>query len=345
MKYANSINIFILILLFYSTISFSKENNSDFFIPNTVSEKAKLVLKTFNKKYRSIKDLPDNNDIEGWKTLKNRYIRYTENINTKALKEFRPKIEYISISGVAVAKITPKTWSRDKKIIIYLHGGAYTLFTSESSLYNIIPVAHSSGIRVISINYTTAPRKKWKEILKEVTKVIIQLNKDGYSYESMGVLGDSAGGGLAVSSILKLRNDGHNIPKAVVLWSPWVDVTETGDTYQTLKDAEPTFTYNSLLVHSANAYADIKDQKNPYVSPIYGNFKKGFPTTLIQGGTKEILLSNFVRIYQKMDISGVNVKLDIYEGMWHVFQSHYNISESKIAIKKTANFFNTNLIP
>ena len=78
---------------------------------------------------------------------------------------------------------------------------------------------------------------------------------------------------------------------------------------------------------------------------MYGDFKKGFPNTLIQGGTKELLLSNFVRIYQKMDIAGIEVKLDIYEGMWHVFQSHHDIPESLLAIRKTAKFFNSNLEP
>lgn len=332
-------------LLFYSGVSFSRDDNSDFFIPETISSEAKLVLKTFRKKYRNIKNLPSKNNVEEWSKLKEKYIGYTKKLNIETVNKFNPEIEYTSISGVSVAKITPKTWKKDKKIIIYLHGGAYTLFTSKSSLYNILPLSHSSGIRVISINYTTAPLKKWKEIIEEVTAVIIQLNKDGYSYKSMGVLGDSAGGGLAISSILKLRNDGNNTPKAVALWSPWVDITETGDTYQTLKDAEPTFTYNSFLAHSANAYADREEQKNPYVSPVYGNFKKGFPSTLIQGGTKELLLSNFIRIYQKMDTSNIDVKLDIYEGMWHVFQSHYNIPESKVAIKKTANFFNSHLAP
>ena len=97
------------------------------------------------------------------------------------------------------------------------------------------------------------------------------------------------------------------------------------------------------LEFCANSYADPADQKNSYVSPVYGDFTKGFPPTLIQGGTKEILLSNFVRLYQKMDLADVNVKLDLYEGMWHVFQSFYDIPEAIIARKKTANFFNKHL--
>lgn len=338
------IYIRIFVTLFFITSCYNG-NKNDFHIPKTISVEAKNILKKFKKKHREIKNIPEKNDLIGWSKLKKKYIEYTKNINVDVINDFSPILKEKTIKGVQVIEITPSTWKMDNRIIIYLHGGAYTMFTSKSSLYNSVPLAHYSGIKIISIDYTTAPNKKWMGILKEVTDVIIQLYKNGYKPNSVGILGDSAGGGLAVSAVLKLRNEKNMLPKAVALWSPWVDVTETGDTYQTLKDSEPTFIYSSLLKQSANAYSNIENQKNPYVSPIYGDFKKGFPSTLIQGGTKELLLSNFIRIYQKMDTSGVNVKLDIYEGLWHVFQGYYSIPESKLAISKTSKFFITNLVP
>jgi epsilon-lactone hydrolase len=90
---------------------------------------------------------------------------------------------------------------------------------------------------------------------------------------------------------------------------------------------------------AAGAYADPKDQKHPYASPVYGDFSKGFPPTLIQGGTKEILLSGFIRLYQALDTAGRAVKLDIYEGMPHNFASRIpEAPESKLARKKIENF-------
>ena len=87
------------------------------------------------------------------------------------------------------------------------------------------------------------------------------------------------------------------------------------------------------------AYADPSDQKKPYVSPVYGNFTKGFPPTLIQVGTKEIILSDSVRLYQSLDQAGIPVKLDVYEGMPHVFQTILNnTTESDLAISKTIDF-------
>ncbi|HJR49130.1 MAG TPA: alpha/beta hydrolase, partial [Nitrososphaeraceae archaeon] len=154
----------------------------------------------------------------------------------------------------------------------------------------------------------------------------------------IAMYGDSSGGGLVAGSVLKMRDEGVGIPSAVVLWSPWTDVSLTGDTYSTLKKADP-FISETILKNAGGAYANITDQKNPYVSPVYGDFSKGYPPTLIQVGTKEILLSDSVRLYQALDQAGIPVKLDVYEGMPHVFQTIlYNTTESTLAISKTNNF-------
>jgi acetyl esterase/lipase len=129
----------------------------------------------------------------------------------------------------------------------------------------------------------------------------------------------------------------------VVLWSPWLDLTGSGDTYFTLKNEDLFLSYDSLLENAADSYAAPADQKNPYVSPVYGNFSKGYPPTLIQGGTREIFLSDFVRLYQALDQVNIPAKLDIYEGMPHVHQYLYKIPESKIALSKMNEFLQTYL--
>src|ERR671911_2147709 len=118
-----------------------------------------------------------------------------------------------------------------------------------------------------------------------------------------------------------------------------MDLTGNGDTYFTLKDADPFLSYDSFLKNAADAYADPADQKNPYVSPVYSNFSKGYPPTLIQGGTSEFMLSDFVRLYQAIDQVDIPVKLDIYEGMPHDFQIFlYNTPETYTALSKMSNF-------
>ena len=109
-----------------------------------------------------------------------------------------------------------------------------------------------------------------------------------------------------------------------------------------LRALRPDFPGN--LKNCADAYAVRKDQKNSYVSPVYGDYSKGYPPTLIQCGTKEIFLSNAVRHYQALDNAGISVKLDPYEGMYHVFQAfNWNLPESKLARKKVAAFLDQHL--
>jgi epsilon-lactone hydrolase len=138
-----------------------------------------------------------------------------------------------------------------------------------------------------------------------------------------------------------MRDLGREMPAAVVLWSPWADITDRGDSATTLKNFDPVHRYEKQLKPSADAYADPKDQKNPYVSPVYGDYTKGFPPTLIQGGTREIFLSHCVRQYRAIDAARGIAVLDLYEGMPHIFQVRPELAgapETKAALKKMAEF-------
>ena len=295
------------ILILYILLSINSYAN-DFHIPSTVSDKAKKVLKSFNRDFRTAQKYPDANDIEGWDKIKKKYISYTKKINQSTLLKFKPEINEYEINGIPIIDIKPSKWEDNKRVIVYIHGGAFTLFDAKSSLYNSVPLASYSKLRVISIDYTTAPQKKWSSILDEIEIVIKGLYGKGYNANSIGIFGDSAGGGIATATVLRLKNKGEKYPQALALWSPWVDISKTGDSYYTLANAEPTFSYDFLLKSSANAYANIDEQKNMYVSPVYAQYDRDFPVTLIQGGTKELLLSNFVRLYQAMEkgVAGVS---------------------------------------
>jgi acetyl esterase/lipase len=197
---------------------------------------------------------------------------------------------------------------------------------------------------VISVDYTLAPFAMWEEITDQVIAVFQGLSAAGSSLAQLAIYGDSAGGSLAAGSVLKMRDLGMGIPAAVVMWSPWSDITDAGDTYRTLAGVEGSYLYDLHLKPAADAYADPSDQGNPCVSPVYGDYTKGFPPTLIQGGTREIFLSNFIRHYQAMDGSGAEVKLDLYEGMPHGFQNKVPGSpEARLAVKKTIDFVTSRL--
>lgn len=119
-------------------------------------------------------------------------------------------------------------------------------------------------------------------------------DKEGYSlHNSIAIFGDSAGSGLALGSVLKMRDRGIGMPAAVVALSPWTDLTLNGDTYVTLRDADPILTNQESMKEWSFAYADNPSQQRiPYASPVYGNFSKRFSPTLIEVGTKEVALSD-----------------------------------------------------
>jgi acetyl esterase/lipase len=246
------------------------------------------------------------------------------------------------MGGVPVVQIASENWKENGKVLVYVHGGGYVTGGPGFGLGGW--VSGETGLRIISVGYTLAPEAKWDQISDQVVAVLRAVEQEGYAPKNIAVLGDSAGGGLAAGAILKMRDKGLGVPGALVLWSPWADITETGDTYFTLRRADPLLDYKVLLKKAADAYADPKDQKNPYVSPVYGDYSKGFPPTLIQGGTKEIFLSDFVREYRAIDSAGGTAVLDIYEGMPHVFQGIvFGTPETKQSMDKMKKFLATYL--
>ncbi len=168
---------------------------------------------------------------------------------------------------------------------------------------------------------------------------------EGYKPGSIGMCGDSAGANIVPASILKMRDNGLSMPGAVVLFSPLVDFHANGDTETTLGKADPALNVPDIMP-GLKAYADPADWKNPYVSPIYGDFKKAFPPVLLQVGTKEMLLSDSVRLYQALKMGGNEAELDVYEGMTHVFQSYMmNTPEQKQAYAEIVRFWSNHLQP
>jgi epsilon-lactone hydrolase len=313
------------------------------YVPDTVSPEFRDHLKKLpDPALRQPWPAPD--DIEGWKRVHQQRETDLEPRVQRTLRQYAPSIVERKLGGVPVLDCKPKGWKESKKLVVYVHGGAYTMASARSSLVKSVPAGDATGYRIVSVDYTVAPHAKWQQVTDQVVAVVQALLQEGHTLKDIGLFGDSAGGGLAPGATLKMRDRKLGMPAAIVLWSPWSDITDTGDTYVTLKHAEPTYLYETILKPAAAAYADPKDQKHPYVSPVYGDYAKGFPPTLIQGGTKEIFLSNFVRQYQAIDAAGGVAKLDLYEGMPHGFQGQLpEAPESRLAFKKMKAFLRQHL--
>jgi monoterpene epsilon-lactone hydrolase len=314
-------------------------------VADTVSPPAREYLESLPDP-ATLPEWPKPDDAAGWKKAWEASEADSEPRVRATLKRYGPTVEKQVIGGVGVLAITPKGWKDNGKVLVHLHGGAYTFYSARSRLPSSVPVAEATGLRVLSVDYTLAPAGKWPKVTDEVVAVLAGLFKGGYKPKDVAVYGESAGGGMAAGSVLKMRDKGMEMPAAVVLWSPWADITNRGDSAITLRNFDPLYVYEKHLGRAAAAYADPKDQKHPYVSPVYGDYTKGFPPTLIQGGTRELFLSHFVRQYRAIDDAGGQAVLDLYDGMPHIFQVRPELAdapETRMAMKKMTAFLKRHL--
>lgn len=289
-------------------------------LPGTISAQAKAVIEFLQS--AGLKQLvaPSPDDPAAWKALHDAQEKALEEPNRQVLAQLGASVTEDSIGGVPVLDIRPKGWSDDGRIILYIHGGGFTLFSARSMAGLGALVGNAAGMRVISVDYTNPPEATWETVQGQVDAVLKGLVAKGTPLNRIAVFGDSAGGNLAIRAVLNLRDEGAGMPAAVLLFSPWADLTNSGDTAITLAAADPTLSYAGLLGNSALAYAGGLDLKDPRVSPLYADFNKGFPPTLIQDGTRTILLSDSVRTYRALKAAKADAEIDLYEGMWHVFQ-------------------------
>lgn len=261
------------------------------------------------------------------------------------LKAMNVTIAEVKLGGVDVVETRPPQYVDDGTVIIRIHGGGFYLGSARSSVPMDAMIAVATGKRIISVDYATVPKGNWRIVTDQVLAVYRAVLKQGFQPKSIGMLGDSAGGNIIPASVFKARDQGVPLPGALVLFSPCVDFNQLGDTNMTLRAADPAIDEIDIAP-GLEAYAPRAEWTNPYVSPIYGDFTKGFPPTLIQVGTKEVLLSDSVRIYQAIKTAGGEAELDVYEGMAHVFQAYMvNTPEQKAAFAEIKRFWSQHLSP
>ena len=340
--YRRFTQIFALMAMAAAALQPAAAQERDIFVPSTISPEAQQVLRAIIQARPYTREAPASDDLDAWRQMHAAFEAASENQSEQAVESHRVTVTEAELGGVPVLDIRPEGWTDNGKVLVYTHGGAYTVFSARSTLSSSAKMSRATGLRVISVDYTTAPFATWSEIQDQAVSVFRALLAEGYAMEDIALYGDSAGGGLAVSTVLNLRDQGLGLPAAVVLWSPWADVSDDGDTYHTLKDDDASLDYESILYESALAYAGGLELTDRRVSPLFADFDAGFSPALIQAGTKEILLSTAVRLFQRLEAAGQDATLDIYEGMWHIFQPS-PIPEADVAVRKSADFINAHL--
>lgn len=205
-----------------------------------------------------------------------------------------------------------------KKVILHCHGGGYSTGSSLYARTLTAKLAGSLAMDVLSFDYRLAPEHHYPAPLEDALKAWDYLMHLGYAARDVIVTGDSAGGNLALALVLKLKEQKRFLPCGLILMSPWTDLTSSGESMEEKKDVDPVLNA-AYLNRMIDAYAKDADLKDPYVSPLFGDLK-GFPPTYVQVGSNEILLSDSVRLEKQLSAAGVVNRLDVFDGMWHVFQ-------------------------
>ena len=230
----------------------------------------------------------------------------------------------------------------DLGVILYIHGGSYALGSINVHREFIVRLVQATKIRCLAINYRLAPEHPFQAALEDATTIYGWLLNQGVDASQIIIAGDSAGGGLALGTMVTLRDNGEQLPSGAVCISPWTDLALTGASIQSKAKVDPILDLASLQMY-ARYYAGENELTSPLISPLYANLK-GLPPLLIQVGTDEILLDDSTRFAEKARDAGVNVTLKIWDEMFHVFQLIPFLPETKKMVDSIAEFVSQNLI-
>lgn len=248
-------------------------------------------------------------------------------------------MEKLNMENFEMELLEPEEASRNL-IILQLHGGGY--IGPMKNIYRKFAVLYSKaavGASVLTIDYRVAPENPFPAALEDAIAAYNWILENGYSSNQIVIAGDSAGGGLTLALCLYLRDNNLELPKGIITMSAWTNLTCEGESYTTNYEIDPLFgnTKESMLFDSD--YIGDNDVRNPYISPVFGEYHD-FPPTLMQVGSYEMLLSDTTEVAHKIRESGGKIRISIYEGMFHVFQmSKLLIPESRNAWQEVEQFF------
>lgn len=249
------------------------------------------------------------------------------------------------IGGVPVFTLSPQSIpvGDSDKVLLHFHGGGYVLNHGESGTQEAILMAALGGFKVISVDYRMAPEHPYPAAIDDAVAVYKELIKTT-APEKIGVFGTSTGGSMTLILALRAKDEGLPLPAALAAGTPWTDLAKTGDTYFTHEGLDNIiYSYDGWIRGAVDIYTNGHDLKDPMLSPVYGDVS-GFPPTILTSGTRDIFLSNTVRMHLKLREAGVIADLIVFEGMSHA-QYHFlpDAPETKFHFAQLAQFFRSHL--
>ena len=246
-----------------------------------------------------------------------------------------------ALGGVPTAEITVDG-VESRHTVLYFHGGVYVIGDAFLAAELASQIARRTQARAISVDYRLGPEHPYPAAVDDALAAYEALLHDGIPPSDIVFAGESAGGGLAISTLVNAREHGLPLPAAALAMSPYADLTLSGTTMETKRALDPLLS-RELLEARINDYTAGQDAALALISPLFADLS-GLPPLLIQAGTREVLLDDAVRLALQAVTADVEVTLDITPGVPHVFQAYHGfLEEAAAALDRAGQFLSTHL--
>lgn len=280
--------------------------------PSTISPAAQQILSDGAAMPRV--KWPSPHDKEAWRKQLSMRDPRREQMIAAMLAGARSRITTTRIADVLCYDCLPADASAQGPVYLFIHGGAFVAGGGDFAKGHGARTADAAGMRTISVDYRMPPDHPFPAAPEDCFAVYKAL-LETVDPAKIIIGGSSAGGNIAAATTLMIRDRGLPLPAGVILLSPEVDLTESGDSFRTNEDLDVVL---KCGLPECNAlYANGHDLRDPYLSPLFADFTRGFPPTLIQSGTRDLFLSNSVRIHRKLREAGLDAELHVWEAMPH----------------------------
>jgi epsilon-lactone hydrolase len=247
-----------------------------------------------------------------------------------------------ALGGVPTAEITVEG-IEPRQVVLYFHGGVYVMGDASLAADLASQVARRTEAKAISVDYRLAPEHPYPAAVDDALAAYEALLDNGIAPSEIAFAGESAGGGLAVATLVNARDHGLPLPAATLVMSPYVDLTLAGTTMETRGEDDPLLSREALQARVTD-YTSGQDAALDLISPVFADLS-GLPPLIIQAGTHEVLLDDAVRLARQAAEADVEVTLDITPGVPHVFQAYHPIlDEAAAALDRAGQFLSAHLV-
>ena len=244
--------------------------------------------------------------------------------------------EQVGAGGVSAEWISTPGVAEDR-VVMYLHGGGYMIGSMRTHRSPLSYLSRVSDARALGLNYRLAPEHPFPAAVEDSVAAYRWLLAEGVSPRRIAIGGDSCGGGLTIATLVALKYFGDPLPAAGISHSGWTDLAHTGDTFETKAEEDPLID-KEMLEGMAAAYLGDRSRTTPLASPYYADLQ-GLPPLLVQVGTAEVLLDDSLRLADRAKEAGVDVTLEVWDDMPHVWQAFASfLPEAREALDHCGQF-------